>query len=252
MQRSRKLKDITAYLSISQQKPDWVYLTEKQVILLMDCAKFKYRVLISFLFDSGVRAPTELVNLRVSDFSEDFRQCNVREEISKTFGRKIKIMFSAELLRKFIAMEKLSGTDRIFNINPSVVNRYLKRLGKKVLGDEVSPAGERYSQLTMYDFRHSSACYWRQRYKNTQGILYRFGWKKEDRLNYYTEFLGMRDTIEEGDMLVGEKQTEIEMRLIKAEYDRDFLKERIQELTNQLRLLQFTQAQKVHAGFTAA
>jgi integrase len=245
MQKDRKLKDITAYLSISQQKPQWVYLTESQVIKLMDYSKFEYRVLISFLFDSGIRAPTELINIRVNDLSNDFKECNIREEVSKTFGRRIKLMFSSELLKKFVEIKKLSGIDRVFDLDPKIVNRYLKRLGKKIFGDAISPAGERYSNLTMYDFRHSSACYWRQRYKKTQGILYRFGWKKEDRLNYYTEFLGMRDTIEERDMLIGEKQNDIERRLIKSEVDQELFWEKIKELTLQLTNLQTTLSNKI-------
>lgn len=256
IQKNRGLKDITNYLNCSFSKPKWVYLTENQVLRLMDSSKFKYRVLIAFLFDSGVRAPSELINISVGDLSEDFKEVSIRDEISKTFGRKIKLMLSPDLLRRYVEKEKLSCTDRLFQIEPRIVNRYLRRLGERVLGDKLSPAGQRYSELTMYDFRHCSACYWRPLYKHTQGILYRFGWKKEDRLNYYTEFLGMRDTIEERDMLVGERQMEMEKRLMRAESDRDFFKEKIKELTIQFQTIQnnfFIQktTPQSYAGFTA-
>jgi site-specific recombinase XerD len=256
IQKNRKIKDITNYLTANQIKPRWVYLTEEQVFRLIDSAKFKYKVIISFLYDSGVRAPTELINISVGDLNDNFKELVVRDEISKTFGRRIKLMISSCLLKRYIENEKLSFNDRIFKIEPKVVNRYLRRLAKRVLGDSVSPAGKKYSELTMHDFRHCSACYWRSRYKHTQGILYRFGWKKEDRLNYYTEFLGMRDTIEERDLLVGEKQTEMERRLIIAETDRDYFKEKIKELTIQFQTIQnniFVQKtdSQDHAGFTA-
>lgn len=238
MRKNRALHDITIYLNVATHKPKWVYLTEDQVLRLMDSSKFKYKVLIAFLYDSGIRAPSELINLIVGDLSEDYKELVIRDEISKTFGRKIKLMFSTDLLKRYVEEQNLSCTDRLFQIEPRIVNRYFRRLGERIFGNKLSPAGQKYSELTMYDFRHCSACYWRPRYKHTQGILYRFGWKKEERLNYYTEFLGMRDTIEERDMLIGEKQMEMEKRLIQAETDRDFFKEKINELTIQLTTIQ--------------
>ena len=49
-----------------------------------------------FLFDSGIRSPTELMNVKVSDLFNDFKELNIREEISKTFGRRIKLMICSE------------------------------------------------------------------------------------------------------------------------------------------------------------
>ena len=50
-----------------------------------------------FLFDTGIRAPTEMMNIKVSDLSlmenSNNYELNIRAAISKTFGRKIKLFF---------------------------------------------------------------------------------------------------------------------------------------------------------------
>ena len=107
-----EIQDITCDLDARQEKPDWVYLTEDEIKKLCDAAKFEYKVLIMFLFDTGIRAPTELVNIRVSDFFDDFKELLIREEISKTFGRRIKLMFCSNLMKKSAKVESndtLSG-----------------------------------------------------------------------------------------------------------------------------------------------
>lgn len=84
-----EIKDISKDLDASNNKPKWVYLTENQVRQLYDSAKYKYKVLIMFLFDTGIRAPTELINLKVSDLYNDLKELHIRDKISKTFGRNI-------------------------------------------------------------------------------------------------------------------------------------------------------------------
>jgi integrase len=197
-----------------------------------------------FLFDSGVRSPTELFNIKISDFSSDFKELNVRQEISKTFGRRIKLMISPELLKEYVTLNNLDKDDFLFEINHSVTNRYLKRVALRVFGDNPSPAGAKYSELTMYDLRHNSCCYWLPRYKSESALKYRFGWKKSEEIHYYSELLGMRDTIQEDDMLIDITKTEIEKKLEKSERDKEILISRLEtmemqmkqvlELTNQL------------------
>ena len=72
------IKDITMDLDTSVRKPDWVYLTEEDVKKLCDEAKHDYKVLIMFLFDTGIRAPTELMNVRVSDLYNDCKELHIR------------------------------------------------------------------------------------------------------------------------------------------------------------------------------
>jgi len=239
-----EIKDITLDLDTSVEKPEWVYLTEKEVKTLCESAKYEYKVLMWFLFDTGIRAPTELMNTRVSDFFNDFKELNIRQEVSKTFGRRIKLMICSDLIREYVKGANLGRDDYLFTTSPQAVNKYLKRLAKRVFGDEKSPAGAKYSELTMYDFRHISCCYWLPRYKSESALKYRFGWKESDKIHYYSELLGMSDTIAEEDLLVDVTKIEIERRLDRAEKASQLLKDendvmRIQiaklaELTNRI------------------
>ena len=233
--KGKDILDITTDLNAKQEKPDWVYLTEQEVKKLCNNAKYEYRVLIMFLFDSGIRSPTELMNIRVSDFFNDFKELNIREEISKTFGRRIKLMLCSDLLKEYIKTKNLKSEDYLFPICPPVVNRYLKRLSQKIFGDEKSPAGQRYSELTMYDFRHCSCCYWLPRYKSESALKYRFGWKKSDKIHYYSELLGMKDTIQEDDMLVDITKTEIEKELERTRNENSILQEKMQLMEEQIK-----------------
>jgi integrase len=226
------IKDITTDLDTTREKPDWVYLTEEQIKKLCNHAKFEYKVLIMFLYDTGIRAPTELMNVKVSDFYLDFKELNIRDEISKTFGRRIKLMLSSELIREYVLSKKLGKEDYLFKVMPWNANRYLRTLAKKVLGDEVSQAGQKYSQLSMYDFRHNACCYWLPRYKSESALKYRFGWKKSDKIHYYSELLGMKDTISEGDLLLDNNKTEIEKELIKTKSEKEIMQEQIDDLQN--------------------
>ncbi len=228
------VKDITLDLDTGRDKPEWVYLTEDQIKQLTSNAEYKYEVLIWFLFDTGIRAPTELVNIKVSDFLNDFKELNIREETSKTFGRRIKIMLCSNLIRDYVKYKKLQPHDYLFKICPGSANRVLKRLAKRVLGDKESLAGQKYSQLTMYDFRHNSCCYWLPRYKSESALKYRFGWRKSDKIHYYSEMLGMRDTISEEDMLLDVTKTEIEQKLETSNKEKMIMQDEINSLQSQI------------------
>ena len=226
------IKDITLDLDTKQEKPKWVYLTEEQVRKLCNKAKYEYKVLIMFLFDTGIRSPTELMNIKVSDFYNEFKELNIRDEISKTFGRKIKLMLCSDLIKEYVKEKGIK--DYLFTLHPSVANRYLKRLALSVLGSGESLAGSRYDELTMYDFRHVSCCYWLPRYKSESALKYRFGWKKSDKIHYYSELLGMKDTINEDDLFIDNSKTEIEKRLERSEREKEILSEKVIHMENQM------------------
>jgi hypothetical protein len=229
-----EIKDITLDLDTREEKPDWVYLTEDQIKTLAENAKSDYKVLILFLFDSGIRAPTELLNVRVSDLFNDYKELNIRQEVSKTFGRRIKLMICSKIIKDYIQNRNLKPEDQVFDINPSSANRYLKRLAGRLFGDKPSPAGQNYSELTMYDFRHCSCCYWLPLYKSESALKYRFGWKKSEKIHYYSELLGMRDTISEDDLLIDVTRTELEQRLSKTEKEKEMLKDRMKTMEIQM------------------
>ena len=229
-----EMQDIGKDLDTSGEKPDWVYLTEEQIGKLADSAKYEYKILIWFLFDTGMRAPTEVSNIKVSDFYNDFKELNIRPEVSKTFGRRIKLMICSSLIKEYIKNKELGKEDYLFKLSPTVTNRYLKRLGKSLFGDKVSLAGEKYSNLTLYDFRHCASCYWLPRYKSESALKYRFGWKTSDKIHYYSELLGMRDTITEDDVLLDVTKAEIEKDLEKTKNDNIILGEKVESLEKDL------------------
>lgn len=239
--RGIEIQDIAIDLDTSSEKPDWVYLTEKEVKRLCDNAKPEYKALMMFLFDTGIRSPTELINVKVSDLFNDCKELNIREETSKTFGRRIKLMLCSTLLKEHIQNKGLTSNDYLFPINPNRTNEYLKRLSARVFGEKATPAGAKYSELTMYDFRHISCCYWLPRYKSESALKYRFGWKKSDKIHYYSELLGMSDTISEEDLLIDITKTEIEKRLEKSEKEKEVLLERMKNLELQMaRIMELT------------
>ncbi len=233
--QGKEVQDLTIDLDTSKDKPEWVYITEEQVRKLVDNAIYDYKVLMMFLYDTGIRAPTELMNIKVLDFYNNFKELNIRDEVSKTFGRRIKLMLCSSLVKDYVSSKKLKSDDYLFTKDPHNMNIYIKRLSKRILGDAVSPAGQKYSDLTMYDFRHCSCCYWLPRYKSESALKFRFGWKKSDKIHYYSEMLGMRDTISEEDLLIDLTKTEIEKRLLKSENEKNIMQDRLEVIEGQLK-----------------
>jgi integrase len=238
----RDVRDITIDLDATSVKPKFNYLTIDEVKKMCDIAKYDYRVLMMFLFDSGIRAPTELMNVKVSDLEWNQRlnyyTLTIRQETSKTFGRKIKLLLCSEVLRDYLNRQKLPSDSYIFKKIPQSANQYLKSLGYRVLGRGVMTTrtynNKKYDTivdgLSMYDFRHSSACYWLPRYKSESALKYRFGWKKSDMIFYYTELLGMSDNIESEDLYIDISKTELEQQINKDRTEIELLRE---EITNQ-------------------
>lgn len=210
-------------------KPKWVYIMPQYQDLKAK-ANYDYQVLMDFMIDSGIRSPKELQNVRVLDIEEidpNKAFLHIRGETSKTFDRKYKLMFSYPQLKRFIETNGLKQEDYIFTKSPIVMNRYFKRLGFKVFGDNLSKAGKKYSKLTLYDFRHNSACYWLPRYPTESGLRYRFGWKTGKMIDYYTEFLGMKDNIQEENLLTDTTKTQLEKELDQEKQRVDILEEQL-------------------------
>ena len=232
--KGNSVSDITLYIDTRPTKENsFVYFTIDDLRRMTDQAKFEYRVMMWFIFDCGIRAPTELMNIKLSDLSplddSDDYQLDIRDEISKTFGRKVKLVLCSQLLKTYIQEKRLRDDDYLFPITPRVVNQYLKRLAIRVFGDVKTKAGKYVSQISMYDFRHSSACYWFPRYKSESGLKYRFGWKKTDQIHYYTKRLGMQDTICKEDLLIGtEAKTELENELANERKKKHIADEQLQ------------------------
>lgn len=208
--KGKIIEDVTEDLDTRGEKPKFVYLTKEDCEEIIEKASYDLKPVIVLAFDSGVRV-TELCNIKISDFSNDFKELNIRDEISKTFGRRIKLMLCSQQIKDYVEKIGLKPDDYFCKKSPPVINKELRKIGKKLL----TPEQTKFKNLTLYDFRHSSACFWLPRYKSESALKYRFGWKKSDMIHYYTEFLGMKDTINEEDMYVDITKTEIEKEISK-------------------------------------
>ncbi|MFH0870072.1 MAG: hypothetical protein V1866_03370 [archaeon] len=218
-------------------KPEWVYFTLKDVERMAEEAPNSYyKALVFFLFDSGLRAPTELMNVRAMDLSDvpgsNLLFLNVRDETSKTFGRKIKLMISSDVIKQYIKRQGLKGEDFLFDRAYIVMTRTIARLGYNILRVGVPVKQKNFKILvrkgiTLYDFRHNSVCHYLPIYKSENQMKYRYGWKKSEMIHYYSEFMGMRDTITEDDMLIDTTKTEIQQALQKEQQRVAILEEQL-------------------------
>ncbi|MFH1276590.1 MAG: hypothetical protein ABIH82_05765 [Candidatus Woesearchaeota archaeon] len=235
-ENGNEVHDRTTFIDMSKVKEsEFVYFTIEEFRRIASHAKFDYKVLMWFLFDSGIRAPTELMNIKVCDLSplknsENF-EVNIRDEVSKTFGRKIKLLLCSSILKEYLQDKQLKGDDFLFPIYPKGASQYIKRLAVRVLGDYRTKGGALVKDIRMYDFRHSAACYWLPRYKSESALKYRFGWKENEMIHHYTKLLGMKDTIEEKDILLdGEARTQMEKELERETRAREMLQEKYDSL----------------------
>ena len=232
------IEDITS----KTDKPNWVYLSEEQIKKFFNELSLEYRTYCWFLYDTGMRV-TEAMNIRIKDFSENFSKVTIPDEVSKTFGRTINLKISTELIKNFVKENNLKENDLLIKKNPFTINKYLRYHSGKIFGKEkVShpKSKEVYGNFTIYDIRHNSACYWFNRYPTHKGLMYRFGWRKADKIEYYSEFLGVSDEIRDNDMILGEDKDKIyklEKELDKEREHRKELQSRMDYIENRLKVI---------------
>ena len=211
-------EDITDDLSradYKRGKPSWVFLGNENMKKLIDQARGDYRALILFLYDSGIR-PQEAYRIKVYDFSENFSVLNIPEKrengdkVSKTFERTIKLKQCSGLIKNYVETNKLKSDDFFIIPTQPAFNKYLKSLSKTLFGEDKTKARGCYNEITLYDIRHNSACFWLDKYRTHKDLMYRMGWKKEEMIIYYSEFLGRRDNIDDDDMITSEDKTKLE------------------------------------------
>ncbi len=143
---------------------------------------------------------------------------------------------SQQLVREYFDAGRFAPEDFPFRFSPGATNRYLRRLAARVLGSEVTRAGSRYDELSLYDFRHSSACHWLPLYKQESGLKYRFGWKQTHMVHYYTGLIGMRDTITREDLITEPEPHRAE--LAEVTRDKRLLEEQLAVMSNEMRDVQ--------------
>ncbi len=97
--------------------------------------------------------------------------------------------------------------------------------------------GKNYKELssvkngvTLYDFRHCAACHWVARYKQETALRYRFGWKKTEMVEYYSNFLGMKDTIQDEDLEDADTRTLLQKELENQKQKNELLEEQMKSM----------------------
>lgn len=232
-------EDITEDLSRAEgngvgRKPAWVFLGQEKMKKLIDAARGDYRALILFLYDSGIR-PSELFRLRVYDFNEDFTELHIPElrengeRVSKTFERTIRLKQCSSLMKQYVEALELKQDDYIVKIGQAAFNKYIRTLAKALFGTNPTKARQSPDNLRMYDIRHNACLFWLDRYQRNVDLMYRFGWKREDKVFYYSEFIGKRDTIDDDDMVTAADKTRMERELEKQKEELALLNDWKQE-----------------------
>lgn len=225
----KQLSDnILFYSSSKTDKPKWVYLTEEEAKTFFNGLMPYYRTIGWFMYDTGARV-TEANSIQIKHFSKDFKQVTIPDEASKTFGRTINLKLCSDLIKEYIKDNNLKDDDFLFQKDLWTTNKYLKEhCGKKFGKDKVShhKAGGMYGNFTLYDIRHNSACFWLNRYPTHKDLMYRFGWKQADKVDYYTAFLGQADKLSDADMIT---QTD-KPKLYLLENDNKELKSQVEKL----------------------
>lgn len=235
MVRTKKVnkikRDVVEDITSKTDKPAWVYLGEEKIKKLFNKLSFDYRVYCWFLYDTGMRV-TEANSIKIKDFDEEFKQVTISDESAKTFGRTINLKLCTQLIKEFITENNLTEEDYLFQKKPFTINKYLRYHALKMFGDKESHPKSKgnFKTFTMYDIRHNSVCYWFNRYPTHKGLMYRFGWRKPDKIEYYSDFLGVADEIKDADMILGEDKT----KLFKLEEEVKFLKSKLKNINESI------------------
>lgn len=202
--KGKMLNDITEELSAEKNGEEFVYFSFEELKRMLPYFTPDEQIRCLFMFDTIIRCPKELMNVKISDLHDNYEQLSIRDETSKTYGRTIKLLLCSQELKNYIERNQLKPDDYLFSFDPSAFNKKLKEISIKILGSSITKGGSPYSKISMYDFRHSGSIHWRlTAYKSKiDALMYRGGWSNLNMLNYYTKKIGMKDTIEKSDLLI--------------------------------------------------
>lgn len=230
MKKKRKESDeripnITEDIIVKKDRPSFTEISKEELEKLSKFARHDYKTLLWFFFDSGIR-PQEAKHLRIGDIQVDKNEVvwlNIREEIAKkgSFGRRIKLHLSGELMKKFI--ENKPKEAPLFEMKHPATNRYIKRLADKLLK----------KRICLYDLRHSSSIYWINIIPKDNLLKYRFGWKNSDKIEYYSRYKGLVDDIKHEDLLEADTKTQLEKELLILRKQVELQKDQLEDMQKQ-------------------
>jgi hypothetical protein len=215
----------------NESKFVWIKKEEGELDKVCSYLTEDEQTVVRFVMDSLIRSPTEILSLKVDNISKLQNGevwLNIPEEIAKTIGRKFNLVYTGDLIMKYIKKRDLKPSDYLFDFSSGYLNRKLQKIAKQIWGEKKSEAGEYYKNLTLYDFRHSGAIFFRMLFKETgqslDALRHRGGWTNFDMLNYYTKLLGMDGKIDKEKMLIGEQKTKLEDEVEEMKKEMEVLK----------------------------
>jgi len=223
----------------SKSESNFVWVTKEEFNELRKYFDEKKQLLLMFVFDSIVRSPSELFNLKVENVSQNTKGevwINIPNEISKTFGRRFNLVYCGEQLLKHIKDKK--PQEFIFENCYPMINKELQKIAEQVFEDKKNHGGEYYKKITLYDLRHSGAIHFRQLFQDTgqslDALRHRGGWTDFRMINYYTKLLGIDGHIDKEKTLLEEDKTNLQKELEKYKKGLLDTKKEIADIKKQL------------------
>lgn len=226
----KAIYNIAEDLESAAPKSRFCYITKEQVEELLPYLDYEEQLLTLFLFDSLVRPPKEVLNLKAKDVYEKNKEVwvNVGDDIAKNgFGRQFNLLYCGDQLNKHIKEKGLNENDFLFMSIKKYKVSYLPKLkaaAKKLWGDKIShpKAGKKYSELEPYDLRHSGSIHLRiiaskNNSISPDAIRQRGGWQGSQMVDYYTAFLGLTGEINKDALLVEEDKSNMQKKIEELE-----------------------------------
>jgi len=238
--KGRQITDICEELDKSSTKTRFVYITKEQLEEMLPYFTEDEQILLMFTFDSIIRAPTELLSLKVKDIfkREGVTWVTIPAEISKTqFERSFNLLYSGDIIWKYIEKNNLKPEDYLFKLNHKNITGKMQKVAEKLFGNKLSDprAGNTFNKISLYDLRHSGAIHLRILAQKTKkisldAIRQRGGWVDFKMLNHYTQFIGLDGSINKEDLLIEEDKTKIEREIEDLKKSNKVMAERMTKL----------------------
>jgi len=208
--------DVKDFKNGNNKDSVFVWLTKEEFDKFRKYFDEDKQTILLFCFDTIIRAPTELASLKAENIFQKNGEVwvNIPTEISKTIGRKFNLVYSGEVVLKYIERHKRKPEDYLFDFSPTMLNQEMQKIAKQLFDNKKSEGGEFYKNITLYDLRHSGAVHFRQLFQKTGQSLdllrERGGWSDFKMINYYTKRLGLDGHISKEKLLLEEDKTELE------------------------------------------
>lgn len=235
---SKTIIDITEDLDTSGHESKFVSISKEELDKMLPYFTEDEQVVLLFVFDSLIRAPTELLSLKAKDIFERNGEVwvNIPKEISKTIGRTLNLLYSGKAVVSYIKRNSLGPEEYLFKFSYPVFSEKIQAVAGQLFSNRISEGGELYKNMTLYDLRHGGAIHLRiiahkTKKINLDALRQRGGWTDFKMLNYYTKFLGLTGEIDSNDLLVEADKSKLEKDLDELK-KRDVIQNgKVEELT---------------------